>query len=611
MPVVAVVGGERVEAWTFDATSWETLKRGYRSTGLVMSCGQPGIPVTSPRGLRFFRHEAGAECQLHDGGDETAEHFSAKATVAETARSLGWAATVERRSDDGSWIADVLLEHPAVPRPVAVEIQWSRQSNADFHRRQDRYTAAGVDCFWIVGPTNKRNVVGVPSYAMAGEPGALTLTTTQDLGGRPQSNPLADAIALLLRSSDHQPGDRILPYAELTSTSLAVDVIRVNCWNEKCGRPMSRWRLSHVATESRCGQHPSVARGLNLPTPDPAIADVVTAALAASDLATPAGHDPARPAMQLCPYCKIAQGNGLLGYGDWHTYTIPFIARPRFRIELLTAQHRCTDIGRGYCRPPEPGGSFPASSDYVLGPAKEPGSPLPPKKPRRGPEPPWKTPAQRKREAAAQQAIREKREAEKRAARALKVQEAVVARLASLERAWPDHPLRAYALEKHGGTWPRHLDYEPKSGFEVPHQMWQTELYYEFIHDQRHDTAVDPRELGYHLQQIFPDIKDPNGAIVEWLYRLAEARIVSATPRSEFAPRFFHVINLEELRAQAERNAAEQARRKAEEAARPPAPPPPVNLRCKFCGHKLDPVYADQGYHTVCAPGWRYGSTRH
>jgi len=136
MPLVATVGSERVESWRLSPSEWLGLKASYREVGLVMSCGQPGLPKTSQLGNQFFAHKNGTLCALHEGGPETQQHLRAKAIIAETARSMGWTATVECPSVDRSWIADVMIEKAG--RRVAVEVQWSTQSDFDFRRRQTR-----------------------------------------------------------------------------------------------------------------------------------------------------------------------------------------------------------------------------------------------------------------------------------------------------------------------------------------------------------------------------------------------------------------------------------------------------------------------------------------
>lgn len=543
MPAVAVVGDERVEAWSYPRSAWELLKQNYRRLGLTMSCGKPGVPVTSPTGTQFFRHLPSADCQLHECGDETPEHFTAKRLVAEAARNLGMTATVERRSDDGSWIADVLLEHPSLQRPLAVEIQWSRQQNGDFHRRQSRYLNSEVACFWIVGPSNRANVAGVPVRHMDGTADDLTVEAQRTIGGGTESLPFAEVIASILRRLIRAEGDWLLPYVELTSTALNIETARTYCWREHCGRPMTRWRLLGVATESRCGQLPQ----MNLvPKPwmtartEPALANVVTAALEASDLASPAPT--AKTGSQSCPHCGKTQSDRYLAERDWRVFTVPWVARVPLRPEILRAEHLCTDTARGHCRPPDPAGTFPTSPHATLTEPRQPAAPLPPKRPRSDPERPWKTPAERKREAAERQAIRDAEAAEQRKRDQEQLKLYAFQRQAELERLWPGSPLRAEVLRLHGGELPNFLKVEVRRPIEIPLYMWQSELWLEFVHGQLHDSPVDPRHLRDHLGRIEPQITDPRPAIDEWLAALVVAGTLSPNRRPGRPKRIYYVL---------------------------------------------------------------------
>ena len=71
------------------SVEWAELKASYRASGLVMSCGQAGIPKTSSLGTQFFAHAPGSDCQAHEGGPESPEHLATKAAVARAAREIG------------------------------------------------------------------------------------------------------------------------------------------------------------------------------------------------------------------------------------------------------------------------------------------------------------------------------------------------------------------------------------------------------------------------------------------------------------------------------------------------------------------------------------------
>lgn len=95
MPLVAVLDGERLESFRLTADEWASLRATYRGRELLMTCGSAGIPKTSSRGMRFFAHRPKADCAIHVGAPESAEHLQTKALLAEAARRAGWTATVE------------------------------------------------------------------------------------------------------------------------------------------------------------------------------------------------------------------------------------------------------------------------------------------------------------------------------------------------------------------------------------------------------------------------------------------------------------------------------------------------------------------------------------
>lgn len=106
----------------------------------------PMMCVQHSSGLRFFRVHPGGHSGV--GEDETDQHQRMKAETYEAAKQLGYTAHVEQAAEDRNWIADVLIERPGM-RPLAVEIQWSKQGSDEFTRRTDRYAAAGIDCIWL------------------------------------------------------------------------------------------------------------------------------------------------------------------------------------------------------------------------------------------------------------------------------------------------------------------------------------------------------------------------------------------------------------------------------------------------------------------------------
>jgi competence protein CoiA len=139
--------GSVVDASLLNPTTWRELQVSYRVGELTMPCcGAPAVPKTSANGLQFFAHAAGT-C---GSAPESIWHESAKQTVRDTARSLGYQATLERPGNTNGqrWCADVWLDLPN--GPVAIELQHSYQHLRTYLERQKRYENAGVRCLWLL-----------------------------------------------------------------------------------------------------------------------------------------------------------------------------------------------------------------------------------------------------------------------------------------------------------------------------------------------------------------------------------------------------------------------------------------------------------------------------
>lgn len=140
--------GRPVVAGAFSPLEWEQLKSTAQLGDFVMPCCQsPAVLKTSINGVSFFSHLVD-ECNT---APETKWHHAGKAAVLAGLNELG----IDGRSEvpgispnGDKWQADVLFTVQG--RTIAIELQRSYQHVRDFTRRQERYTASGVECFWLV-----------------------------------------------------------------------------------------------------------------------------------------------------------------------------------------------------------------------------------------------------------------------------------------------------------------------------------------------------------------------------------------------------------------------------------------------------------------------------
>ena len=365
MPISATWGGQRIESWRMPDADWLEMKSTYRSLGLLLSCGQGGVPVQR-HGTRFFRHKPKTECGLHESGPETIEHVRMKALVADVSAELGWTATVEAPAADRSWIADVLLEQEG-RRPIAVEVQWSSQTDTVFQERSRRYERDGVICQWLAGPKNHHSSAGVRAVPIDGDADDMGMLLPGNVGSELQRMPAADGLRLLL-------GGRVREHFEADVDAVGVSVGMTKCWRESCGRWVSVWYVTAVRMRTMCGQVCSVSIASRYPTlttdrAETWMEEPVRAAIARSGLpvATEYRAFSSRTAKQWylaqhCPHCNTPFGDIPL-WSDrrirWEEYEIPVGAlRIPLHPKTTAARHVCASRdGGAACNPVPPRGT--------------------------------------------------------------------------------------------------------------------------------------------------------------------------------------------------------------------------------------------------------------
>lgn len=146
-----------VDGSALDADTWRALQTSYRVGELEMPCCRaPAVPKTSPNGLPFFAHLAGA-CQT---SPESEWHLQGKQAVRDAARALGYRADLERCSAPGDprWRADLWIDPGGAP--FVVELQRSYQHLRDYVARQQRYRDAGLRCLWLLMQPRYHTLIG-------------------------------------------------------------------------------------------------------------------------------------------------------------------------------------------------------------------------------------------------------------------------------------------------------------------------------------------------------------------------------------------------------------------------------------------------------------------
>lgn len=146
-----------VDAAAIPSRDWEALKQVSQLGDFVMPCCEaPAVLKTSINGLAFFAHISD-ECAT---APETKWHKAGKTAVLAALCGLGIEGHEEapgRAPSGDKWEADVLFS--VGDRTVVIELQRSYQHLRDYTRRQERYMASAVECYWLV-PTESFLTLG-------------------------------------------------------------------------------------------------------------------------------------------------------------------------------------------------------------------------------------------------------------------------------------------------------------------------------------------------------------------------------------------------------------------------------------------------------------------
>lgn len=140
--------GRSYSSYSVDDCEWATLRdRTTRPALFMPCCDSKAIPKQNKYGTKYFSHQQKSGCLYKN---ETKEHLKAKLALAKAASDLGWEVFTEYKGQTPSgkvWFADVMCIRGNAK--IAIEVQWSWQSMADYRTRQEIYRESGVRCAWF------------------------------------------------------------------------------------------------------------------------------------------------------------------------------------------------------------------------------------------------------------------------------------------------------------------------------------------------------------------------------------------------------------------------------------------------------------------------------
>ncbi len=162
--------GKSIHAFEFSTQEWQSLAaENALKRHLRTPCCQAEIILRrSKLGTQHFVHRFRGSCT---SASESEDHRHVKRVIVEVARANGWQAEAEvdgLSTDREPWRADVLLSKSTAR--IAIEVQWSRQSQGETARRQSRYASSGVRGLWLFQQSRFTASKDIPAVRISGEP---------------------------------------------------------------------------------------------------------------------------------------------------------------------------------------------------------------------------------------------------------------------------------------------------------------------------------------------------------------------------------------------------------------------------------------------------------
>lgn len=157
----AFVDGERVVAPLASEEEWAAIKRLSKARKVLMADTKLPAQAKTLRWkthiTRFFAHFPG-EAPEGYASLESPQHAAMKLAIFLRLREVGIPAEIEWGMDN--WQADVFVPESVFGKPLAIEVQLSKQSAEETYQRTSKRTASGVSTLWLFGPRAMQGHLG-------------------------------------------------------------------------------------------------------------------------------------------------------------------------------------------------------------------------------------------------------------------------------------------------------------------------------------------------------------------------------------------------------------------------------------------------------------------
>jgi hypothetical protein len=234
--------GNRLQSFDLRDEDWRELgTKNQRDRHLRMGCCSAHVVLKrSSRGTRFFAHKSAGQCT---SADESEEHRQLKMAAVDAARACGWQAETEVSGTTPTgeiWRADVLARKGKLA--VAVEIQWSGQTNQETLRRQEQYRQSGIRGLWLLRQPGFPILHELPAVCIGGTlaDGFLALLPDHSrMTARDRSKPDRWRQAVPMKELLRAAFERRLKFAAAIEAfgphaEVVVHAAVAPCWTDRC-----------------------------------------------------------------------------------------------------------------------------------------------------------------------------------------------------------------------------------------------------------------------------------------------------------------------------------------------------------------------------------------